>query len=496
MTRLSSAVAEEEKVVSVQLIKREFLKQKIVPWNESYLYHGTPMQGLACILEEGLACVGSHDLDYCLLSTSANERVLSLFSDGQRATGIVFNPELKRVLILEDFWYYALYGMSQSGASDMWNDYIAEHPEAEKRARKMGLIDDSGGWTEDDYAELPWSASRFLDQFLPRDVEAIMFPGFRDAGDNTEAEMAITERGMKVLEKAIEYIYVEGREFYDADAAKKYLAERGIKCGTGDNPPGGDYVYTDIGHKTPSVLWVWRGGSLDTFKQTEADRRNHGDLWKNLERRWYGRYDKELGLISVVAPQGKSFFSLPSDLEDALAYEFGGSTETIQFNPRAEGRNPEPATFWGRAGAGVLFHCVTDDTYLLTLRSSEVEQPGTWGIPGGACGGDGFYSDADGRAVPTNVARQCALRETEEELGYVPRRFSERKYIVYQKGSFAYTTFVLDVTETQKRAMNEKMHLNWENDRVDWFALDDIQRLGDDLHFGMQYALRFLRTPS
>jgi len=37
---------------------------------------------------------------------------------------------------------------------------------------------------------------------------------------------------------------------------------------------------------------------------------------------------------------------------------------------------------WGRAGAGVLF--TTGTQILLLKRSSWVDQPGTWGIPGGA----------------------------------------------------------------------------------------------------------------
>ena len=221
-------------------IKREFLKQEIVPWDESYLYHGTPPTGLACILKNGLYCAGSHDLDFCLLSTSNNDNVLTLFSEVHGTTGLVFNPKFKKVLVLDDFWFDALYGMSGSGAADMWDDRVAENPEDDERAQKMGLWDGS---------EFKYESGRFLETFLPKDVEAIMFPSFReDKGGNAESEMAVTTAGMKVLEKAIEYIYIEGKEFDSVDAARKHLEEQGIECVEGENPPQRQY-YISSGMK-------------------------------------------------------------------------------------------------------------------------------------------------------------------------------------------------------------------------------------------------------
>ena len=39
--------------------------------------------------------------------------------------------------------------------------------------------------------------------------------------------------------------------------------------------------------------------------------------------------------------------------------------------------------FWGKSAAGVLPLCPKTGRVLLTLRSQEVMEPGTWGIPGG-----------------------------------------------------------------------------------------------------------------
>jgi 8-oxo-dGTP pyrophosphatase MutT (NUDIX family) len=155
--------------------------------------------------------------------------------------------------------------------------------------------------------------------------------------------------------------------------------------------------------------------------------------------------------------------------------------------------NP-PSTFWGRAGAGVLFHCTYDDTYLLVRRSRDVEQPGTWGVPGGACGKGGFYEDSQGRAIPTAQAWKCAQRETIEELSWLPVRRGARMPIVYQKGKFRYTTFIVDVDKDEKHDANIAIALNWENDEFRWFSLAQMAALGDKLHFGVQYVLQYLRA--
>jgi hypothetical protein len=127
------------------------------------------------------------------------------------------------VLVLDEFWYDALYGMSESGASDMWTDHIEKHPEDEKRAQKMGL------WDGEEFA---YGSGAFLEKFLPPEVEAIMFPSFReDRGGNAESEMAITRSGMAVLDKCIEYIYVNGEEFSSVEEAKASLKF------VGENPP-------------------------------------------------------------------------------------------------------------------------------------------------------------------------------------------------------------------------------------------------------------------
>ena len=50
---------------------------------------------------------------------------------------------------------------------------------------------------------------------------------------------------------------------------------------------------------------------------------------------------------------------------------------------------------------------LNDNEYLLTLRSQDVLEPGTWGIPGG-------------RVEAGENPYEAAERETEEELGSLP----------------------------------------------------------------------------
>lgn len=132
---------------------------------------------------------------------------------------------------------------------------------------------------------------------------------------------------------------------------------------------------------------------------------------------------------------------------------------------REDGLWPNP--YWGRQGAGLLLF--SGDKVLLTLRSSEVNEPGTWGVPGGAVHeGESPY---DG-----------ALREAEEELGPIPPHvvFGE---VVFQDGEFRYTTILARMKK--KDAKTWRPTLNWENDDAKWFPVD---RLPDDLHFGVEFV--------
>jgi GNAT superfamily N-acetyltransferase/ADP-ribose pyrophosphatase YjhB (NUDIX family) len=126
---------------------------------------------------------------------------------------------------------------------------------------------------------------------------------------------------------------------------------------------------------------------------------------------------------------------------------------------------------WGSQGAGLLL--TTGEKVLLLLRSDEVEEPGTWGISGGAVRRDSDTGDFQD-------LKQAALQEAREEMGRVPPHRIVGQW-VYQEGRFRYTTFVGMVDPEVLDQWEPR--LNWENDDYGWFTQDELADL--DLHFGV-----------
>lgn len=100
---------------------------------------------------------------------------------------------------------------------------------------------------------------------------------------------------------------------------------------------------------------------------------------------------------------------------------------------------------------------------LLTLRSSGVRNPGTWGLPGGAI--------EEGES-PESGAR----REAVEEVGFSGHIELHPAY-VFRADGFTYYNFVGIVGSEFEPT------LDWENDAAEWF---DIDALPSPLHFGVQ----------
>ena len=127
--------------------------------------------------------------------------------------------------------------------------------------------------------------------------------------------------------------------------------------------------------------------------------------------------------------------------------------------------------YWGNAGSGMLF--TTGDEILLLHRSSFVQEPNTWGIPGGAIPED----EDTGRLMDP---LRSAVKEVREEVGQVPPHRVVDKY-VFQDGGFRFTTFIAKVGKTFRP------RLDWENSDYAWVSREDI----DDyrLHFGVRRLL-------
>jgi len=122
--------------------------------------------------------------------------------------------------------------------------------------------------------------------------------------------------------------------------------------------------------------------------------------------------------------------------------------------------------FWGSRGAGIMPVCPSSGKVLLVLRSSQVNEPRTWGIPGGAIDSDESYENA-------------ARRELEEELGFFSH-VEIKPAFMFEKGPFKFQNF-FGIVDEEFEAI-----LDWENEDYAWFGLN---QLPSPLHFGTKALL-------
>jgi 8-oxo-dGTP pyrophosphatase MutT (NUDIX family) len=132
---------------------------------------------------------------------------------------------------------------------------------------------------------------------------------------------------------------------------------------------------------------------------------------------------------------------------------------------------------WGSSASGLL---ITDgERVLLLKRSSSVEDPNLWGIPGGAI-------PVDYDTHKRKDAKRSALDEAREEMGGIPSGSVGGKHVFRKPSGFTFTTFVW---ETDRDSLSEfRPRLNWEH--TDWglFDLNDIKPSG--IHPGVLWVLK------
>ena len=158
------------------------------------------------------------------------------------------------------------------------------------------------------------------------------------------------------------------------------------------------------------------------------------------------------------------------------------------------------ATVWGRLASGIMF--TYQGKVFLQLRSSDVEEGGVWGIPGGALKGtEGFY---DSRLIPKpKITEQIirnlwnsAIKEVEEEVGVnlqlTEDQYRSSKKIVKFLDNFPYITFVVEVTKEQFDILSEitlEDPENFESKEHRWFLNEDTP---ENLHPGVEYVFKNL----
>lgn len=138
---------------------------------------------------------------------------------------------------------------------------------------------------------------------------------------------------------------------------------------------------------------------------------------------------------------------------------------------------------WGKQGVGVLL--TTGSKILLMLRSSEVLDPGLWGIPGGAV-------RVDNRTREPEDLHSAASNELWEESGLRLDPHELRKMqigeTIFRDGDFRYTTFIIKVPPG---FASRAVVLDWENDEAEWmeeFQVDELAELGL-LHPGVEFTI-------
>ena len=130
--------------------------------------------------------------------------------------------------------------------------------------------------------------------------------------------------------------------------------------------------------------------------------------------------------------------------------------------------------YWGERAAGVLPLALDTKKFLFALRSGFVQEPGTWGLFGGAI---------DKNETPV----KAALREFQEEAQYHGKILKTYPLATFKDKAFRYYTFIV-VLPTEF-----KPHLNHETDKFIWVEYDKWPR---PLHPKLRMTLNNFKVDS
>jgi 8-oxo-dGTP pyrophosphatase MutT (NUDIX family) len=134
--------------------------------------------------------------------------------------------------------------------------------------------------------------------------------------------------------------------------------------------------------------------------------------------------------------------------------------------------NDKGGKFWGNKAGGVLAYCPKTRRFLMGLRSSEVNEPLTWGVIGGK------LDNVDGSV------QQTVHREFQEETGYSGKMKLYPMFVFHDNGkTFEYHNF-LGILEKEFEP-----ELDWETERTEWMTLEELLKLPRK-HWGLELLLK------
>lgn len=181
------------------------------------LYHGTTEKAAISIAKTGFSTYDHRELGSEFFSVSKNPRVIQLFG----GSGFQFDANLTKVLVLTPFFYELL--AHETGMGGFWDRYPNPNQRKIEKAKKLGLITRFGEYGIGNPQE--FFRKYVYDNPKLKDVQGIFMPGFNSSHTNAESEIAITQSGLKILERSVISICIDGR-WYDAEDGWKILKSR------------------------------------------------------------------------------------------------------------------------------------------------------------------------------------------------------------------------------------------------------------------------------
>lgn len=194
------------------------LAHKTVSFSD-WVYHGTPLAGLRDMLVNGINGTEHGEMaEHDTLSTSVNSEIIHYFSEGDGETGLQFQVKNIKLLIVEDIIHKLMIELPGSGMEVEVDEQLFE-----QFCRQYNV---PVGRRNEPYLPYGYLSSLGIDAFV-FDYTWQRIKKGNNIPYNDESEICFVGRGLNLLNKSIETIYVKGTEY---DIKDKALAIQAIEA--------------------------------------------------------------------------------------------------------------------------------------------------------------------------------------------------------------------------------------------------------------------------